>query len=215
MSNKPEDFCDYFKIKWACRSGWTIEQGSYLLCGKNPELKEYEISTLATNQVSKMNFWLLNKAKTGHIRAIDTIDSIEYYNTGSIYRAVVEGEKFKIDKHMEKALNHMYSRMHGIDATNFITRAVFREAGRLVFEQHPFAIINDVAVSIENLPNYFNSQENDLGWIAKRNPEQIEPYLKGFSKHKQKPKTLNIPKIQVDLSQLVEKMMFFPDRKNI
>lgn len=208
MSNKPETFCDYFKIKWGRRSGWTLEQAAYLSCGENPELKNFEISVFATNHVSKRFYWLLNKEHT--FKVVDVIDGIKYFNTGSLYRPL--NENFDFDEDMDRAYNHMYSRDHGVDETNFVTRAVFREAGRLVFEMFPHALINDVAAAIEKLPKFYNDEH--LGQIGSRRVDQIATYLKGFSKFTQKPKAEDVEKVDVDLQQLVEMMSFFPDSKN-
>ncbi len=202
MSNKEENFVPYFKVKWSKKSAWNLEQGAYLSCGLNPEEKSCKIGATETNPVSKRYCWLLNKYMQGKLQCTEMINGIPHFNTGSIQRLLKE--RFGFDKEMTKVLGHMYSAKQGVDAIKLVSRAVYREAGRLIFQQYPNAIKKDVAKVLEGLPDVFNSF--DHGHIEKLAWHQIEAYLKGFSKHDQKPVQDKIPEVIVDLSQLIEKM---------
>lgn len=202
MSNKPESFVDYYKIKWARRSGWSLEQAAYLSCGENPDEKKYELSAKAENAVSHRYFWLKNKRITKPLNVIDVIDDTEYFNKGSLFRALAE--KFSIEKDMQKVFDHMYEAPFGIEHYKFISRSVYREAGRLIFQEYPHARIEDVAKSLEGLPKHFNNDQHGhietLGWVT------IATYLKNLSQLNQKPALQQIPKVEVDLAQLVESL---------
>jgi len=202
MSNKEEDFIPYFKIRWAKRSAWTLEQSAYLSCGKDPDLKNYEIAVTATNPISKRYYWLVNKLKKEYLEIVETVDGVDYFNTGSLFRLLEE--KFKTDKDMRKAIDHMYDVPYGVDHTKFVSRAVYREAGNLVFKQYPSATKSEVAKAIKELPKFFNNDHH--GHIETLESHQIEAYLKGINDLTGKQKTIDKVHVVVDLAQLVEKM---------
>ncbi len=203
MSNKPESFVPYYKIKWSRKSCWSLEQAAYLLCGKDPDLKNYDISVHATNIVSKRYYWFLNKRNKGVLLPITNDNGIEYFNTGSTLR-LLKDKKITPDKEMEKVMDHMWQAPYGIDHSDYISRSVYREAGRLVFQQFPYSTKADVAMVIKDLPKFFNSENH--GHIKSLQPHQIEEYLEGLSLLSGKPKSAEKMIPSVDLSQIIEKM---------
>lgn len=205
MSNKPENFVPYFKIKYSRKSSWSLYEAASLSCGYNPSLKEHEVGAELTNVVSKRYMWLYNKSFKQALgpNLGESEEAIQIrHNTGSMLRALED--KFDCDKQLRKALDHMYKAPFGIDHTKFVTRSVYRETGRLIFEQYPKARIADVAKILVDLPKYYNN--SSYGHISSLLNHQIEPYLKNLSKLKQKPSEDNIQIPQVDLKQLVEIM---------
>ena len=200
MANSEDTFIPYFKIRWARRSTCTLEQAAYLTCGKNPDLKEFEIAPTATNPVSKRYYWLLNKFKKGSLHALDVVDGADYFNQGSILRALDE-RKMPIDAEFRKASDHMYSEANGVKNKS-VTRSVYREAARLIFEQYPHATKTDVASVLKDLSLYFNT--DDHGHIEYLQPHQIEELIKGLNKLTGKPKSDNKVAFVINLKQLVE-----------
>jgi hypothetical protein len=204
MSNKDEDFCEYFKILWSAKSGWTPEQASYLNCGRNPDNEKFEISPSATNEVSKRYFWLMNYLETVGKKYRFVKDGITYWNTGSLYRPLED--KFGCDEYMRKAFQYVYITPGKGRGPDFVSRAIYREAGRIVYRVYPNALKDDVARALTELPRYFN-KEGHLK-ILDKEPSQIEAYLKGLSISKHKQKAEDVPVFNVDVSYIVEELGF-------
>lgn len=204
MSNKPEDFCDYFKILWSAKSGWTPEQAAYLNCGRNPDDEKFEISPLATNEVSKRYFWLMNYLETADKKYRFVKDGITYWNTGSLFRPLKD--KFGCEEYMEKAYQYVYINPGKGRGPDFVTRAIYREAGRIIYRVYPNALIDDVARALTELPTYFN-QDGHLQILVKE-ATQIRSYLKNLSISRQKQKTSDVPVFNVDMLYIVEELGF-------
>ena len=201
MANTEKTFIPYFKIRWARKSTWTLEQAAYLSCGKDPESKEYKISANETNSVSKRYFWLLNKLKKESLQILETIEGIEYFNPGSLFRLL--DEKFTVDKDMRKAVDHMYDEISGIKSKT-VTRSVYREAARLIFRDYPSATKAEVAQTLRALPEHYNLGQH--GHIESLEAHQIEELIKGLTSLSGKTKHDDKRPVLVSLEQLVQRL---------
>lgn len=174
MSNKEKDFIPYFKIKWARRSAWTIEQAAYLSAGKDPDGAQVKIGPNETNLVSKRFHWLESKVKRLSIPGREYDDGLVYYNTGSLFRPL--RERFKLDKQMLISLDHMWQAPHGTDYGQIISKAVYRQAGRIVYKRFPDAKKMDVAEALVGLDKYYNGDE--FGHIQSLQASTIVEFLR-------------------------------------
>jgi hypothetical protein len=204
MANKESSYIAYFKIRWAKRSAWTLEQAAYLSCGKNPDTDIFQIAVTASNPVSKRYHWLRNKFLQGRLNVVGVADGVEYFNTGSVLRLLEQQSQFVVDPELRKTLDHMYRAPFGIDHTKFISRAVYREAGRLIFQQYPSATKSQVAKVLEELPKFFNNEEH--GHIETLGAHQIEEHLKGLNNLSGKPKSADKVEALINLKELTENM---------
>ncbi len=184
---------------------WSLYEGAALSCGQDPSTYEGCVDVHEPNPISKRVYWLNNKSFKGqlgpNVGEGNSVFKIRH-NTGSILRALEE--KFSCDKDLRKALDHMYMAPYGIDHSKFVSRSVYRQAGRMIFKDYPKATKKQVADILVNLPNYYNN--DDYGHISTLQAHQIEAFLKGLNDLKQKPAKNDLPAICCDLAQLVENM---------
>lgn len=132
MSDTFDDtFCEYFKVFWAAKSGWTPEQAAYLNCGRDPNAEKLDISPSASNEVSKRYFWLMNHLQGVPNKFKFVENGITYWNTGTLFRALKD--MFGCDKNMEKAFGYIYVTPGKGRGPDFINRAVYREAARILY----------------------------------------------------------------------------------
>lgn len=164
MSNKPENFVAYFKIKWSRMPTWSIYEAAALSCGKDPDLDECKVGPEEVNPVSKRYYWLCNQSKKGGLGPNfgdnESFSKIRH-NTGSMLRRLEE--HFSCYKDIRKTLDYMYQAPYGINHTKFVSRSTYREAGCLIFKKYPLATKGQVAKVLVDLPNYYNN--DDFGQI--------------------------------------------------
>lgn len=203
MPSKTE-YIAYFKILWARRSAITLYQAACLSCGRHPEGFKDEISVTATNMVSKRYHWL--KSKSASYQVLEQKNGQDYYNGGTLFRDL--RESFVVDEDFLTAFDHMYDAGSGIPSKK-VSKSVYREFGRIIYELYPEATRKQVADILVDLPSYYN--DGVYGEVESLQSESISSYLKGLGDLTQKPAEEDKPKINIDLSEIVEITKQFPE----
>lgn len=203
MAKAEEKFIPYFKIRWARRSAWTLEQVAYLSCGEDPDTSSHSISATTTNPISKRYVWLITKAKQGKLESAIVEDGITYYNAGTAWRLLKE-RNIPVDADMEIAFDHMWQAPYGVPHFQTIDRSVYRQAGKVIAKSYPSATKDQIAETLVTLPAHYN--DDNHGHISQLAAHQIKQYLKGVNTLIGKPKAEDKVSITMSLKEVVENM---------
>lgn len=206
MANKEESFIPYFKIRWACKEAWSLTEAACLSCGVNPEEKNADSVTALTNKVINERFlWLKNKANKEDIVSFDD----HSFHKWSILR-LWHAKKIQVDSQLLKICAHIWDAHHVANnkkqAVNYkvVSRAVYREAGKLVCEQYPYATREEIADFLKDLPEYYNNAH--LCQIEKLDVTTLIGYFNGINSISGKLPQDEKQVIQMDLKNIVERL---------
>ena len=136
MANSEDTFVPYFKVRWVRKASWTLDEGALLACGYDPgNLLELGIEQKRMLEEFRV-FLSTRKAKGDLVPTPSERDDgkNEYIRKWSFFREF-ETHNMAVDSDLQKVADRIWSAPNN-DYKTWVTRTVYREAGRLVFENH-------------------------------------------------------------------------------
>ncbi len=182
MSDHKED-APYFKVRAVLKSTWTLREAAHYLCGCDPKNSKFEISTDASNRVSKLFFWLKEKVKRNELFHVERGDLFKIKGKKrkpSRYTVDAFFECFnKSGKKIDKELNRLWKGSFPDTKTpGEANRVIYREAARLVHEKHKNLSRYEMACVLQELPEkVFKRHKLELKEIG---PHKLDSILKNI-----------------------------------